>query len=58
MITLERIREIVRGTYYADGDTLWEPFERYTHDDVEQYMETDVFAWCKELGVEHIRKGA
>lgn len=38
---LKVFRDHVRGKYYTDSRTLWEPFEDYPRDVVEDFIEQE-----------------
>ena len=38
---LKVFRDHVRGKYYVDSKTLWEPFEGYSKEMVEEFIELE-----------------
>lgn len=38
---LKVFRDHVRGKYYTDSRTLWEPFEGYSREMVEEFIELE-----------------
>jgi hypothetical protein len=56
-ITKKEIRDMVEGIYYSNADVLWEPFEYYEKEQVEEFIDTDVRYWAdflKNKGIEII----
>lgn len=45
----KRIKAYVRGRYYVDRSTVWEPFEGYGRPALEQLIKLDLEALVKVL---------
>lgn len=45
-ITEEEIQKFIEGHYYSDeAHTIyWEPFQDYTQDDIDEFIDNDVYA--------------
>ena len=54
--TYEQMYAFCRGHYYCGdkgedgGDDLWEPFENYDEDTIEEYIKNDVSALKEAIG--------
>lgn len=44
MKTDKKLYEFCKGHYYADETTLWEPFEDWNAEDVEEQIKIDVIS--------------
>ena len=54
--TVEEIREFCKDHYYCDPDndgnrSVWEPFENYDEDYINEQIDNDVWALCNFLGI-------
>lgn len=58
----KNMRKFVKGHYYVNRSTLWEPFENYSAKEVKQFIEDDLKAlrsfliYNKVLTIKHTSK--